>query len=40
MKVINISELQCSDEWLEGEDWLKGMLIGAEIINIEPEPGQ
>ncbi|QDL35383.1 hypothetical protein EGO53_05560 [Serratia liquefaciens] len=40
MKVINIGELQCLDEWLEGEDWLKGMLISAEIINIEPEAEQ
>lgn len=40
MKVINIGDLQCSDEWLEGEDWLKGMLISAEIINIEPEAEQ
>jgi hypothetical protein len=28
------------DECQEGEDWLKEMLIGAEIINIEPEAEQ
>ncbi|CAI2419414.1 DUF5406 domain-containing protein [Serratia liquefaciens] len=40
MAVINVGELQCMDECLEGEDWLKEMLIGAEIINIEPEAEQ
>ncbi|CVE75130.1 DUF5406 family protein [Serratia bockelmannii] len=40
MAVINVGNLQCMDECLEGEDWLKEMLIGAEIINIEPEAEQ
>lgn len=40
MAVINVGDLQCVDEGLEGEDWLKEMLIGAEIISIEPEAEQ
>ncbi len=33
-------ELECSDYCLRGEDWLKDMLIAAEIISIEPDSKQ
>jgi len=29
--------LECMDDLDEGDDWLAKMLIGAEIISIEPE---
>lgn len=29
--------LECSDDEDQGEDWLKDMLVGAEIVAIEPE---
>lgn len=31
-------QLVCADEELDHEDWLKDMLIGAEIIAIEAQP--
>lgn len=34
---IQIGELECMDEDILGEEWLAGMLIAAEIINIEPD---
>jgi hypothetical protein len=34
---IQIGELECMDEDVLGEVWLAGMLIAAEIINIEPD---
>lgn len=40
MSVIHIGNLQCMDDDLRGEEWLKDMLISAEIINIEPEVKQ
>jgi hypothetical protein len=40
MSVIHLGNLECKDDDLRGEDWLKDMLIGAEIVNIEPEAKQ
>lgn len=40
MAVIHLGNLECKDDDLRGEEWLKDMLIGAEIINIEPEAKQ
>jgi hypothetical protein len=34
----NGDTLECSDDEEKGEDWLKDMLIAAEIISIEPKP--
>lgn len=31
------SFLECTDDDEKGEDWLKGMLINAEIISIAPD---
>lgn len=30
--------LECSDDEEQGEDWLKDMLISAEIVSIQPKP--
>lgn len=40
MAVIDIGALECQDEDLRRDAWLKDMLISAEIINIEPEEKQ
>lgn len=34
---VNGDRLSCEDDADKGEEWLKDMLIGAEIISIEPE---
>ncbi|MER0046549.1 DUF5406 family protein [Pectobacterium odoriferum] len=34
--IIELGELTSNDEDLRGEEWLFDMLIGAEIISIEP----
>ena len=37
MKLPDGDELHCDDEDDDGEDWLKAMCIGFEIISIRPE---
>ncbi|MDE5897896.1 MAG: DUF5406 domain-containing protein [Treponemataceae bacterium] len=37
MKNDEGTSLQCYDEEEEGEDWLKNMLVKAEIVSIEEE---
>ncbi|MEQ1969381.1 DUF5406 family protein [Xenorhabdus nematophila] len=37
MAVFHVDILECTDEGLEGVDWLNEMLIKAEIISITPE---
>ncbi len=40
MAVIDFGDLECHDDGFRGGEWLKDMLISAEIIKIEPEAKQ
>lgn len=37
---VDIGELLCTDEAQEGREWLREMVIGAEIVSIKPAEGE